>query len=156
MKVILLEDVDNIGSMGDTIEVKNGYARNFLIPRNLAIAATPRNLKTQGHLLQAIEVKKEQAVSDARSLAEKVAATSVSFTRKAGEKDRLFGSVTNMDIAVALAAEGITVDRRDILLEEPIKDLGEFEVSIRIHQDVSATVKVAVAKEEEGIDQTKE
>ncbi len=151
MKVILLEDVDKLGSMGDTVEVKNGFARNYLIPRNLAVAATAKSVKAQEHHLQIIEKKKVKAISDAQSLAYRLSGSSVAFTRKAGETGRLFGSVTNMDIAEALAKEGITVDRRDILLEEPIKDLGETEVSVRVHQDVSATVKVTVAKEgEEG------
>ena len=149
MKVILMEDVANLGSIGDTVDVKDGYARNFLIPRKLAIAATARNLKAQAHKLAAIDRKKEKAAEEARSLADRLAATSLTFTRKAGETGRLFGSVTNMDITDALADQGITVDRKDVILDDHIKELGEFDVSVKLHQDVPASVKITVIKEEE-------
>ncbi|UCF30295.1 MAG: 50S ribosomal protein L9 [bacterium] len=149
MKVILLEDVDNLGSMGDTIEVKKGFARNFLIPQKLAVAATSKNLRAQEHHVKIIEGKKAKAVSDAQSLAEKIGSASLTFSRKAGETGRLFGSVTNMDIAEALDQNDIQVDRREILLEEAIKELGEFEVPVKVHRDVSAVLKVIVVKEEE-------
>jgi len=147
MKVILLEDVDTLGKLGDTVNVKNGYARNFLIPRNLAIPATARNLKAHAHQLRDIERKKEKIVGDAQSLADRVAGVSLTFTRKTGEKGRLFGSVTNMDIAEALAEKGLTVDRKDIHLPEPIKSLGEFDVQIKLHHDVTPEVKITVLPE---------
>ena len=147
MKVILLEDVTNLGKIGDTVEVKNGYARNFLIPRKLAIVASSRNLKAQQHQLQAIERKVEKAKSDAQTLGERLSGASVTLTRKAGEKGRLFGSVTNMDIADALADDGITVDRKDVQLEEPIKELGAFEVSVKLPHEISATINVTVVAE---------
>jgi large subunit ribosomal protein L9 len=148
MKVILLEDIDALGKMGDTVNVKNGYARNFLIPRNLALPATARNLKAQEHQLREIERRRSKIVGDARGLADRIAGVSLIFTRKTGEKGRLFGSVTNMDIAEALGEKGLTIDRKDIILPEPIKTLGEFDVQIKLHHDVSPEVKVTVLPEE--------
>lgn len=149
MKVILVEDVANIGKIGDTVEVKKGYARNFLIPRKLAIVASSRNIKAQQHQLQAIERKVAMIISDAQTLSEKLSGASVTFTRKAGDTGKLFGSVTNMDITDALANDGITLDRKDVLLEEPIKELGDFEVSVKLPHEVSATIKVTVIGETE-------
>ncbi len=149
MKVILLEDVSSLGKMGDSVEVRQGYARNYLIPRKLAVQATSRNIKSQEHQLQALQKKVEKTRTDAQSIAEKLLGVSLTLTRKAGEAGRLFGSVTNMDIGEALAAEGIDIDRRNILLEDNIKELGEFEVSIKLHQNVSATVKITVVGEAE-------
>ncbi|TNF47076.1 50S ribosomal protein L9 [bacterium] len=149
MKVILLEDVANLGNIGDTVEVKNGYARNYLIPRNLAVVASSRNLKAHQHQLQAIERKVAKVVSDAQTLGEKLSGVSITLTRKAGETGRLFGSVTNMDIADALAKDGITIDRKYVLLEDPIKELGHFEVPVKLPHEVSATINVTVIGETE-------
>jgi large subunit ribosomal protein L9 len=148
MKVILLEDVDTLGKLGDTVNVKDGYARNYLIPHNLALQATTRNLKVHANKLRDIERKKDKIMDDARSLADKVAGVSLTFTRKTGEKGRLFGSVTNMDIAEALAEKGLAVDRKDIHLPEPIKSLGEFDVQIKLHHDVNPQIKITVLPEE--------
>ena len=148
MKVILLEDIDTIGKMGDTVSVKNGYARNYLIPRNLALPATARNLKAHEHQLRDIERKVSKVVSEAQSLADKIAGVSLTFNRKTGEKGRLFGSVTNMDIADALKEKGLTIDRKDIVLPEPIKSLGEFDVQVKLHHDVSPVVKITVLPED--------
>ena len=148
MKVILLEDVDTLGKMGDTVNVKDGYARNYLIPRNLALPATARNVKAQEHQLRDIDRRRTKIVSSARSLADRIAGVSLSFNRKVGEKGRLFGSVTNMDIAEALREKGLTVDRKDIHLPEPIKSLGEFDVEVKLHHDVAPVVKVTVLPEE--------
>jgi large subunit ribosomal protein L9 len=148
MKVILLEDVTNLGSIGDTVNVKDGYARNYLIPRNKAVPATSRNLKAQEHHLRVVENRKEQAAEEARSVGEKISGTALTFTRKAGETGRLFGSVTNMDIADALKEKDLTVDRKDIVLTEPIKNLGEFEVTVKLHQDVTPVIRVTVLPEE--------
>jgi large subunit ribosomal protein L9 len=148
MKVILLEDIEALGKMGDTVNVKNGYARNFLIPRNLALPATARNLKAQEHQLRDIERRRSKIVGDAQSLADRVAGVSLIFNRKTGEKGRLFGSVTNMDIAEALGEKGLTIDRKDIILPEPIKSLGEFDVQVKLHHDVSPVVKITVLPEE--------
>ncbi len=149
MKVILLEDVANVGKIGDAVEVKNGYARNFLIPRNLAVVASSRNLKAHQHQLQAIERKVAMVISDAQTMGEKLSGVTVTLTRKAGDTGRLFGSVTNMDVADALANDGITIDRKDVLLVDPIKELGDFDVSIKLPHEVSATIKVTVIGETE-------
>jgi len=151
MKVILLENVANLGDMGDTVNVKDGFARNFLIPRNLAIPATARNLKAQQHFLQDIEKKRSVEAEKARGLAEKLSSLNLVFTRKAGETGRLFGSVTNMDIAESIAEKGFTIDRKDILLPEPIKNMGEFEISIKLHQEVTPVIRITVLPEEGSI-----
>jgi large subunit ribosomal protein L9 len=142
MKVILLEDVDALGKLGDTVNVKDGYARNYLIPRNLALPATARNLKAQAHKFKDIELKRSKIVSDAQSLADRIAGVSLTFNRKTGEKGRLFGSVTNMDIADALEEKGLTINRRDIVLPEPIKSLGEFDVQVKLEGAMEAAPAV--------------
>ncbi len=149
MKVILLEDVSNLGQMGETIEVKNGYARNFLIPRKKAVRATSKNIKAQEHHLRAIEKKLEADAERTRSLSEKLSDFTLTFTRKAGETGRLFGSVTSMDLADAVSAQGITLDRKLIQLEEPIRELGELEVPVKLPHNVPAALKVIVEKEAE-------
>jgi large subunit ribosomal protein L9 len=147
MKVILLEDIDNLGRLGDTVSVKAGYARNFLIPRKLALQATEQNLKTQQNQIQALERRKDKAIDEARSLSDKLAGVMLSYTRKSGAKGQLFGSVTNMDIAASLAEQNLEVDRRDIVLSEPIKGVGEFDVTIKLHHDVAPVIKVTVLPE---------
>ena len=151
MKVILLENVANLGDMGDTVNVKDGYARNFLIPRNLALPATDRNLKQQQHNLRDIEKKRSVEAEKARGIAEKLSSMNLVFSRKAGETGRLFGSVTNMDIAESAAEKGVAIDRKDILLPEPIKNLGEFEVSIKLHSEVTTDIRITVLPEEGSI-----
>lgn len=148
MKVILLEDIEAVGKMGDTVMVKDGYARNFLIPRKLALLATARNLKAQDHQIKDMERRKTKITGDAQSLADKITGVSLSFTRKTGEKGRLFGSVTNMDIAEALKEKGLNIDRKDIILPEPIKSLGEFDIEIKLHHDVTPMVKITVLPED--------
>lgn len=147
MKVILLEDITNLGRMGDTVTVKAGYARNYLIPRKLALVATAQNLKAQQNQLQALEKRKEKVIEEAKSLSEKLAGAMLSFSRKCGSKGQLFGSVTNMDIATALEEQGLEVDRRDIVLTEPIKSIGDFDVTVKLHHDVAPVVKVTVLPE---------
>ncbi|MCJ7499978.1 50S ribosomal protein L9 [bacterium] len=148
MKVILLEDIEAVGKMGDTVMVKDGYARNFLIPRKLALLATARNLKAQDHQIKDMERRRTKITGDAQSLADKITGVSLSFTRKTGEKGRLFGSVTNMDIAEALKEKGLNIDRKDIILPEPIKSLGEFDIEIKLHRDVTPMVKITVLPED--------
>jgi large subunit ribosomal protein L9 len=148
MKVILLEDISNLGEMGDTVNVKDGYARNFLIPGKKAVPATARNLKTQEHHRRDIDLKKGKVLIDAQSLGDKLSGTALSFTRKSGEKGQLFGSVTNMDIAEALAAQDLSIDRKYIILEDHIKELGEHEVTIKLHSDVNTTISVTVLPED--------
>ena len=148
MKVILLEDIEAVGKMGDTVMVKDGYARNYLLPRKLALLATARNLKAQDHQIKDMERRKTRIAGEAQSLADKIAGVSLSFNRKTGEKGRLFGSVTNMDIADALKEKGLTIDRKDIILPEPIKSLGEFDIEIKLHHDVTPVVKITVLPED--------
>jgi large subunit ribosomal protein L9 len=148
MKVILLEDVANLGSIGDTVSVKDGYARNYLIPRNLAVPATARNIKAQELQFRDLEQKKTRVADEASGLAEKISGVILTFTRKVGETGRLFGSVTNMDIADALAEKALKVDRKDIVLTEPIKNLGEFDVAVKLHHDVTPVIRITVLPEE--------
>ncbi len=149
MEVILREDVAKLGHRGEIIKVAEGYARNFLLPRKLAVAATPGNKKV-------IEQEKSAAVrreaverDQSQLLAKQLEGVSVTVSRKAGEADQLYGSVTNADIADALHAKGFNIDRRKIHLPEPIKILGEFEVPLHLHRDVNVNVKVQIVREPE-------
>jgi large subunit ribosomal protein L9 len=144
MKVILKEDVDKLGVMGTVVEVKNGYGRNFLIPRSLAVEANPKNIRHFEHQKKTIEVKVKKVKKSAEDFAEQLSRITVSLEARAGEEDKLFGSVTTKDIAEAISQQGVEVDRRKILLDEPIKRLGSYEVQIKVYQDVTANVKVEV------------
>jgi large subunit ribosomal protein L9 len=148
MEVILREDIDKLGHRGQVVKVASGYARNFLLPRKMAVTATEANKKIveqerQAHLRREVKQKGE-----AEDLAKLVNTVSVTIAQKAGENDQLFGSVTAKDVAEALAAKNFNIDRRKIHLEEPIKQLGEYKVPVRLHRDVIAEVAVIVVKEE--------
>jgi large subunit ribosomal protein L9 len=147
MEVILRDDVSNLGTRGQVVKVAPGYARNFLIPKKLAVAATESNKKIVEQERQAHLRKEAKLQGEAQDLAKLVNGVSVIITQKAGENDQLFGSVTSKDVADALAAKGFTIDRRKIQLDEPIKSLGEFKVPVKLHKDVTAEVTVVVAKE---------
>ena len=146
MKVILLQAVDKLGKAGDVVTVKEGHARNFLIPKNVAKEATVNNMK----MLESL--KKKQAEEDAKRLAEvkivaeKLGALSLNISAQAGEEDKLFGSVSNEGIAAALAIENIKIDKRDIVLEEPIKKLGAYQAIVRLHPEVKANLKILIVK----------
>ena len=146
MKIILIEDVQSLGSMGDIVRVKDGYARNFLFPRNLAKPATDSNLK----IIEEIKKKKASALAkekrDAEALKGKLSLVSCTIPVDVGEDDKLFGSVTAQDIVRAFEEEGFLIDRRKINLEEPIKKLGVYHVPIKLHPEVSGEVKVWVVK----------
>jgi large subunit ribosomal protein L9 len=148
MEIILREDVDKLGSRGDVVKVAAGYARNFLLPRKLAVAATDSNRKIVEQEKQAHLRREAKQVGEAQELAKLMASVTVTITRKAGENDQLFGSVTAADIADALAAQKYTVERRRIVLDEPIRTLGEHKVTIRLHREVPAEITVNVTKEE--------
>jgi large subunit ribosomal protein L9 len=148
MKVILLEDIKTLGRAGAQVEVKDGYARNFLIPRRKALGATEANQRVFENEKKALAKKHAKEKAEAEALAAKVGGLSLTISRLAGEDDKLFGSVTNADVAEALAKEGHKVDKRDIHLEEPLKALGIHEVSVQVHPEVKATVKVWVVKQE--------
>jgi len=147
MQVILMEKMANLGQLGDVVKVKNGYARNFLLPKGLALEANLRNVKALEHDKRKIQETVKKAKSGAEELSSKIAAVTITIKAKAGEEDKLFGSVTAMDIAEALKQEGLDIDRRKIVLEEPIKRLGNFTVSVKVHPEVSAQFTVQVVSE---------
>jgi large subunit ribosomal protein L9 len=147
MQIILQEDVEKLGNRGQIVEVAEGYARNFLLPRKLALEASAGNMKRLERM-RATFAKKEATEKDAaQKLAELLAGVSISLTRKAGENDQLFGSVTTADLAAALEAQGYTIDKRKITLTDPIKLVGEYQIPIKLHREVTANVKLAVTKE---------
>jgi len=148
VKVILQEDVNNLGAIGDVVSVSDGYGRNFLIPRGLAVRADEKNVRHLEHTRRIIARKKASRLADAQAIADKLDGVAVSIKRTAGDdSDKLFGSVTNRDVADALAAEGFEVDKRAIELTEPIKSIGIFQVPVRLHSEISASVKVYVIRE---------
>lgn len=149
MQVILKEDIEKLGSMGEMVEVKRGYARNYLLPRDMALEATPKNVKLLEHQKRIVATKIAKVRKDSETLAEKLAAASVTLHHRAGEEEKLFGSVTTTEIADALAAQGIEIDRRKISLEEPIKRLGEYTATVKLPGGVSAPVKVTVLARED-------
>jgi len=148
MEVILREDIENLGQRGQVIKVASGYARNFLLPKRMAVAATDANRKIVEQERQSHLRKEAKEVGEAQDLSKLLNGVSVTISQKAGEQDQLFGSVTSKDVADALAAKNFTIDKRKIQLDEPIKTLGEFKVPVRLHRDVTAEVTVIVAKEE--------
>ncbi|HSN93014.1 MAG TPA: 50S ribosomal protein L9 [Anaeromyxobacteraceae bacterium] len=147
MKVILREDVENLGKGGEVVEVKDGYGRNFLLPRGLAVAANPRNVRELEHQKQVAAAKAAKMKASAEAVAKRLADTPVTLKRKVGEQDKLYGSVTAMDIAEALAGRGLNVDRRSIDLVEPIKTTGDFEVPVKLHSEVVGKARVKVEAE---------
>ena len=147
MKVILREDVVHLGSAGTIVNVSNGFARNYLIPRNFAIPATSNNLKQFDHEKRVLESKRAKRKKEAETLKNKLERISCSISKKVGEQDKLFGSVTTMDIEKAFNAEGFTIDKKDILLTEPIKSLGVYTIPVRVFEDVVANTKVWVVRE---------
>jgi large subunit ribosomal protein L9 len=147
MEVILRDDIEKLGHRGQIVKVADGYARNFLLPRRMAVAATEANKKIVEQERQAHLRREAKLASEAQDLARMMSAVEVTIAQKAGENEQLFGSVTANDIAVALEKLGYTVDRKKIQLEEPIKMLGDFKVTIRLHREVLVEVPVHVVKE---------
>ena len=148
MEIILREDIDNLGVRGDVVKVAAGYARNFLLPKKLAVPATDSNRKIVEQERQAHLRKEAKLVGEAQELAKLVGAVTVTIARKAGENDQLFGSVTAADISDALTAQHYNVERRKISLDEPIRTLGEHKVTVRLHREVTAEITVNVTREE--------
>jgi large subunit ribosomal protein L9 len=148
MQVILKQRLENLGQAGDVVTVKPGYARNYLIPQGLAYEATDANLRRIERERVHLQKRANEDLSAARERAGAIEGTSVTFTARAGEEGKLFGSITAGDIAEKLAEQGIEVDRRHVLLDEPLKALGVFAVPIRLHSDVRPEVKVWVIKQE--------
>ncbi|HEV2022514.1 MAG TPA: 50S ribosomal protein L9 [Terriglobales bacterium] len=149
MEVILKEDVPKLGFRGDVVKVAEGYGRNYLLPRKLAIEATKGNRAVIEQMKAAAQRRSASDKADAEGVAQQMQELTLTFRRKVGEQEHLFGSVTSGDIADALEAKGFTVDRRKVHLDDPIKALGEFQVAIRLHKEVMASVKVVVEKEAE-------
>ncbi len=147
MEVILKEDVPQLGHRGDVVKVAEGYGRNYLLPRKLAIEATTANKAVIEQMKQAAVRRSAVEKADAEALSKQLETVSLTFQRKAGEKDHLFGSVTSADIAEALEHKGFNIDRRKIQLHDPLKSIGEFDVPIKLHRDVTSRVKVVVEKE---------
>ncbi|CAN5756747.1 50S ribosomal protein L9 [soil metagenome] len=148
MQVILRDRLENLGNAGDIVTVKPGYARNYLIPKGFAYAATDANVKRMERERLNVEKASAETLQSARKQAATLEGVSVTFTARAGDEGRLFGSITNADIADKLAEQGIEIDRKQIQLDEPIKELGVSAVAIRLHQDVRPEIKVWVIKEE--------
>ncbi len=146
MKVILRQDVDKLGSAGDVVTVKDGYARNYLIPKQLAYPATPSNLRRFEEEKKRLLMQSEREKRQAEILAKELEKASCTISVAVGEEDKLFGSVTSQDIAEALQEKGIEIDKRKIQLEEPIKALGIYTVPVKLHPEVTANVKVWVVK----------
>jgi len=147
MLVILKKEVHNLGDAGDVVNVKPGYGRNFLIPEGLALPANEGNVRELEHQKRMADAIRRKELAGAQDLAKKIAETSITLRREAGEDDKLFGSVTNRDIADALAERDVKVDRRTIQLEDPIRTIGLFTIKIRLHRDVTAEVTLKVVGE---------
>ncbi len=152
VQVILAEDVPNLGHMGDLVTVKRGYARNYLLPKKLAVIATERNRKELEHHKRVLQRKLAKRLEEAKSLAEKLEGVSLTIPRKVAEDEKLYGSVSERDIQKALAEEGFEVEARQILLERHIKNIGMFDVPIRLAKDVEVTIKVWVVPEDTELD----
>ena len=148
MEVILREEIDNLGRRGDVVKVAAGYARNYLLPKRLAVAANDSNKKIVEQEKQAYLRRESKEIGDANDLAKMMAAVEVTIAQKAGENDQLFGSVTSQDISAALERAGYTIDRRKVNLAEPIKALGDYKVTVKLHREVTVELPVHVIKEE--------
>ena len=147
MQVILREDIEKLGKIGDLVKVADGYARNFLVPMKKAIEATPKNLHAMEHARKMVSDRLRKLKKEATTEADKIKGLSITIKAKTGEEGKLFGSVTSMDIAEAAKAQGVVIDKRKIVLAEPIKRLGDFTVQVKVHADIAAELKVSVVAE---------
>jgi len=147
MKVILTKDLDNLGKAGSLVEVKTGYGRNYLLPRQLAVLATAKNIRQLDHQKAGILARASKEKQNMTQMAQKLSAIEVKFTRKTGAENKLFGSVTSKDIHEQLVAQGYEVDRKQIHLPEPLKEVGTHEVPVKLHSEVTAKLKVTIASE---------
>ncbi|HUI44955.1 MAG TPA: 50S ribosomal protein L9 [Nitrospirota bacterium] len=148
MQVILREDIDKLGKIGDLVKVADGYARNYLVPNKKAIEATPKNLHAMDHAKKMVSDRLRKLKKEAAADADMIKALSITIKAKSGEEGKLFGSVTSMDIAEAIKAQGVSIDKRKIILDEPIKRLGDYTISVKLHADVTADFKLSVIAEE--------
>jgi large subunit ribosomal protein L9 len=147
MKVILKEDVKSIGSMGQIVDVSDGFARNYLVPKGLAVEANVKNMRSMEHEKKVIQEKARKVKNSVQDLANRLAEMNVVIKTKAGEEGKLFGSVTTMDIAEQLKNQGIEIDKKKISLDEPIKRLGTYAVNLRLHSEITAQVNIQVIEE---------
>ena len=147
MQIILKKDIEKLGKAGESVSVKDGYARNFLIPKGLALSASQANLKIVEQEKEKATLRQEKEKKDAQSLAQKISSISCTITVQAGEDGKLYGSVTNQDVASAYKLEGINIDKRKIELPQPIKEVGVFKIQVRLNPEVIAQAKVWVVKE---------
>ena len=147
MKVILKDDVKNVGNMGQIIDVADGFARNYLVPRGLAVEANTKNIKSLEHEKRIIQEKAKKIKNQAQELSDKLSAVTLVIKAKAGEEGKLFGSVTTMDIAEQLKNEGIEIDKKKVVLDEPIKRIGSYPVQIKLHADVATQINIQVIEE---------
>lgn len=148
MKIIMKQNVDELGLEGDIVEVADGYARNYLIPKDIALEANRQNIKLMETKKKKIEVRRLKAKEDAEKIKERMTGMVITIAQKAGEEEKLYGSVTRADIANHLEKQGIVIDRRKIELDKPIKSLGEFEVSVKLYPEVTGSLKVVVVPEQ--------
>ncbi len=146
MKVILLEAIDKLGKVGDVVTVKEGFARNFLIPKNKARIATAGNMKTLESAKKKEAAETAKQVEAARALANRISALSLTISAQAGDEEKLFGSVTPDAVSDALKEEGITIDKKDVIIEEPIKKLGVYQVTVKVHPEVKASLRLWIVK----------
>lgn len=146
MKVILKENMDNLGRIGDVVKVAPGYARNYLLPKGFAIEATERNAKALEHAKRQLEYKRNKELEQARALAARIGAVTLTLSHQAGEEGKLFGTVTTIELAERLKEQGFDIDRKRMHLAEPIKQVGEYDVAVKLNPEVSATFKVVVEK----------
>ena len=149
MEVILRQDLDELGLEGDIVNVAKGYARNYLMPKGLALEASPQNIKSLELQRKKIEVRRIKARENAEKVKQQIEEMEITFEHKAGEEGKLYGSVTSMDIASHLESKGIIIDRKKIVLERPIKELGEFMAKVKIYPEVTGEIKVIIVPEKE-------
>ena len=148
MKVILKTEIDSLGMEGDIVNVAKGYARNYLIPKGLALEANNQNIKFMATQKKKIDARRLKAKETAQKIKEEIKDIVITITQKVGEEEKLYGSVTSMDIAEQMEKLGVTIDRRKIILDKPIKSLGEFDIAIKLHPEVTGHIKVVVSPEE--------
>ncbi len=149
MEILLREDVDKLGGRGELVKVRAGYGRNYLLPRGIAVQATPSNVRQIEQQRKALLKRETFLRETAEQQGAQISAVALEFVRRAGEHGLLFGSVTSMDVAEALAAKGYEIDRKKIVLKDPIKEIGEYEVPVKLHREVISNIKVVVKKEED-------
>jgi len=147
MKVVLKDDIKNVGKMGQIVDVADGYARNYLVPRGLAVEANIKNLKSLEHEKKIIQEKAKRIKNSSQTLSDKISTMTLVIKAKAGDEGKLFGAVTSMDIAELLKNEGIEMDKKKIFLDEPIKRLGSYSVNIKIHPEISTHLNIQVVEE---------